>query len=73
MKNKGISPESLNEMAQAVDTLRADFLLGADGAEGIEPEAEQFFLSALAMLAVAQRQMTLAALKQSQALASSRR
>jgi hypothetical protein len=71
MKDKAIaSPEVLTEISRSIEDLRADFLDDVERA-GVDPEAEQLFLTGLATLEIAQRQMTLASLKQSQALAAS--
>lgn len=72
----GFTPKLLSRMAKTIESLRHDFLYDENGdadTAGFDMEAEQFYLSALALLETAQRQMTLASLKQMQALAAHRR
>jgi hypothetical protein len=65
------TPETLREYAKQTETLRTGALFDVDDA-GADPEAEQYFLMALSHLENAQRAFTLAALRQSRALAGGR-
>jgi hypothetical protein len=61
------TPETLREFAAKVETLRHKMLFDVEDA-GADAESEQYFLLAMHALETAQRFLSLAALKQSQAI-----
>lgn len=69
-----LAPEWLNAQADTAQRLRMDMLLGDDGDTGEidgsdDPEAAEYYLIALSLLDQAHRNLRLAALKQTRAVA----